>query len=153
MHDPDDIPQREPDPRQLLLIVVGAHPRAELTDRPVAYRLRDRMLAWLQARPGHTLAPLVVSDIWYLNDDELRARPTVSIGPPAINALTAMLAGKLPSAFVVDDVLIVQLDPGLAEPVACCWGNDAAGTLAAAEAFCQRYLDQFMDAATRQEGR
>src|SRR5688572_24965151 len=113
MGDPGDMPladadERDPDARRLVAVVVGAHPRAELTDRPIAYHLRDRMAAWLGSagEQAPSLTPLVCSDVWYLNDDELRRRPTVSIGPPESNALTAMLAGRLPSALAVDDVLM-----------------------------------------------
>src|SRR5262245_25499431 len=32
----------------LILIVVGAHLRAEVGDRPLAYRMRERVVAWLR---------------------------------------------------------------------------------------------------------
>jgi hypothetical protein len=67
-----------------------------------------------------------------------------------VNALSAYLADKLPSAFTVENVLMVQADLDFTEVVACCWGRDAAGTAAAVEAFAERYLDAFMEAATRE---
>jgi len=45
---------------------------------------------------------LVCSDVWYLNNDPLRSRPTISIGGPGVNALSAYLADKLPSAFAIE---------------------------------------------------
>ncbi len=140
---------------RLILIVTGAHLRAEVTDRPIAYGLRKSMTDWLAAHgqpesPGHPRV-LVCSDVWYLNNDPLRSRPTVSIGGPGVNALSAFLADKLPSAFAVEDVLLVQADPEFTEVIACCWGRDQRATSAAVEAFTQRYLEAFMDAATRQE--
>lgn len=138
----------------LVLIVVGAHPRAEMHDRPVAYGLRQRILEGLSRRGVEgeegSLTPLVVSDVWYLNDASLRHRPAVSVGAPGVNALSAYLGDKLPSAFVVDDTLMVQMDLELAEVMACCWGVDAAATGAAVQAFCDRYLDGFLEAALRQ---
>ncbi len=137
----------------LVLIVVGAHPRAELHDRSAAYRLRQRAADWLANRPiekGHhplDLQPLVVTDVWYLNDPSLRSCPTISVGGPGVNALSAFLGDKLPSAFVVDDVLMVQLDVGLEELTACCWGVDPDATRAAVDAFSERYLESFMEAA------
>lgn len=156
----------------LVLIVVGAHLRAEMADRPIAYWLRDRVLAWLDARvagdpavaaaaadvedadpgqprPGHPCRVVVCTDVWYLNDASLRVWPTVSIGGPGVNALSAYLADKLPGLLVVDDVLMVQMDPELSEMTASVWGVDHAATVNAAEAFAERYLDAFMSAAVR----
>src|SRR4051794_33570264 len=36
----------QPDPQRVLLIVVGAHLQAEISDRPLAYRLREAVLRW-----------------------------------------------------------------------------------------------------------
>lgn len=138
-----------PDPR--ILIVTGAHLLAEATDRASAYRLRRAMLERLgvPAADGVLGGPVVVcSDLWYLNRDELRSRPTVSVGGPGVNALSAFLGDKLPGAFSVTGVLTVQLDPGFADRVACVWGVDHAATAAAVDAFIERYLDDFLAAAT-----
>jgi hypothetical protein len=138
-----------PDTASLLLIVTGAHPAAEFHDRPVAYRLEQRIHQWLSQQsaggPGPSpLVPLVVSDMWYLNDDALRRRPTISIGSPAANALTAYLADKLPSAFVIDDQLIVQLDVTFQESNVCAWGHTPAQTASAVEIFAERYLSKYL---------
>ena len=134
---------------QMVLLVVGAHLRAEMTDRPLAYRLRERMLGWLDEQPGGSPCEIVVcSDLWYLNADELRSRPTISIGAPGVNALTAYLGDKVPSAFAIDGVLCVQLDTDFTDLVAACWGADVGATASAIDAFCERYLDLFMEKAT-----
>jgi len=73
----------------------------------------------------------------------------VSIGAPGVNALSAYLGDKLPSAFVVDDHFMVQMDLDLNDLVACCWGVSTVATAHAVEAFIERYLDAFMDAAAR----
>ena len=60
---------------QMILIVVGAHLKAEMTDRPLAYRLRERMLLWLDEDSNGSPCEIVVcTDLWYLNADELRSR-------------------------------------------------------------------------------
>ena len=128
---------------RLILIVTGAHLHAEATDRPVAYRLSRAIAEHLGSR-GRAL---VCSDLWYLNHEPLRACPTVSIGGPGVNALSAFLADKLPSAFVVEGRVLVQAEPAFEEPVACCWGSDEAGTAAAVDAFIDRYLEDFLAAA------
>lgn len=140
----------------LVPIVVGAHPKAELFDRPVAYRLRqtihDRLVEYSGQDDPALLPfrPLVMSDVWYLNDPALRERPTISIGAPGVNALSAFLASRLPSVFVVDDVMMVQLDLELDDLVACCWGTRPDATQSAADVFRDRYLDEFLRAAIRQ---
>lgn len=138
---------------RLILIVTGAHLLAEAADRPIAYALRQRLAQWL-AEHGEQESPeqprvLVCSDVWYLNNDPLRARPTISLGGPGVNALSAYLADKLPSAFAIENVLLVQADLDFVEVIACCWGRDAAATAAAVDAFTERYLDAFMDAALK----
>ena len=96
------------DEDRLILIVTGAHLRAEVADRPAAYRLRESMRGWL-ATKGFSIhasdasEPVVVcSDLWYLNQDSLRTRPTVSVGAPGVNALSAYLGDRLPSAFAIN---------------------------------------------------
>jgi len=132
----------DPGPERMVPIVVGAHLLAELGDRPSAYRVRDRLAGLMSAG----LVPVVVTDVWYLNSDELRARPTVSVGAPERNALTAHLADRVPSAFVADDRYIVQLDVELADLTACCWGVDDAGTARAVEVFCEKHAERWVRA-------
>jgi hypothetical protein len=138
-----------------VLIVTGAHLAAEVHDRPIAYRLRERLLAALGQGNGRSNNAsfsldggpsdrvVVCSDLWYLNRDQLRELPTISIGGPTVNALTAYFGDKLPSAFAVDGVFLVQADWTTQTPVACCWGVDAHGTARAAETFIERYLDEW----------
>jgi hypothetical protein len=99
--------------------------------------------------PGFPLAPVVVTDLWYLNSDPLRAQPTISIGRPEVNALAAFLADKLPSVLAVDDRLLVQLDPEFVDPAASCWGIDAAATAEAVHVFLERWSGAFLLAAGR----
>lgn len=131
---------------RLILVVTGAHLHAEAEDRPVAYRLQRAMQDRVETRGGRVL---VCSDVWYLNNEQLRPCPTVSIGGPAVNAVSAYLADKLPSAFVVQGKVIVQADPEFDEAVACCWGSDGQSTGNAVGVFAERYLDGFLEAAAR----
>jgi hypothetical protein len=141
-------------PSNPVLIVTGAHLSAEVYDRPIAYRLRERLLAAFgeshrdgPAQDGWPADRVVVcSDLWYLNRDQLRGLPTISVGGPSVNALTAYLGDKLPSAFAVDGVFLVQADWTTQTPVACCWGTNAEGTAKAVETFIERYLEEWAGA-------
>lgn len=127
------------------VIVVGAHPNAERHDRPTAYALVEGMRRRVAGSPHPD--PLVCTDLWWFNDPSLRDRPTISIGSPQVNALTAYLADKLPTAFAIDGVLMVQLDPAFGDTLAACWGTTHAQTAAAAEVFAERYLGGFLGSA------
>ena len=133
----------------LLLIVVGAHLRAEAEDRALAQHLCDRVQkrAWER---GLDTTPIVVTDLWQLNEPDLARKPRITVGPPQHNAATAALTGSLPSVFAIDEELLVQLDPELVEPVACCWGRGPAQTKRACDHFADKWLDAFLDAAERQ---
>lgn len=143
-------PSTEYRPEQVVPIVVGAHPRAEIADRPWAGRLARRMRTLLRDR-GHDVGegpmPLVVTDVWYLNDDQLRLQPTVAIGDPSVNAASAMFAGKLPCAFAIENACQLLLDPELLDPRACLWGVDDDSTRIAIERFESKWLEEFLDAA------
>jgi hypothetical protein len=131
-----------------VLVVTGAHLRAEAADRPLAYRLKARMQEWWEATGKAESLPrpevIVCSDVWYLNNDDLRTLPAVSIGGPGVNALSAFLTDKLPGVFTVANVLTVQMDIDLVEPVVNIWGMDHQTTAGALDAFIERYLDLFM---------
>jgi hypothetical protein len=142
---------RELDHDALLLLVVGAHLEAELVDRVLAYRLRERIVAWQRtAAPPADLAPIVCTDLWYLNSDDLRLRPTIAIGRPEINAATAFLANRLPTAFVAEERFRIQFDPELLDLNVCLWGAAGRDTEASVELFAERYLDEYLQAAHEQ---
>lgn len=142
------------DRTDLLLIVVGAHLSAEKHDRSTAQSLSAEVARRIAGDPDQhpePLAALVCTDVWYLNDPSLRDCPVVCIGAPEVNALTAYLADKLPSAFAVDDLLTVQMDVehGDPPPLAACWGVDHVQTARAVEVFTEKYLAGFLAAAGR----
>lgn len=144
-----------------MLIVTGSTIVAETRDRPLAYRLRERVLAWLDAREavenpakqsgesGATgrLEPVVCSDLWYLNARELAERPMIAIGEPGSNAATAVVSSRLPTAFVIEGSLRVHLDPEFIDLRAAIWGANAGATAAAIDLFAERYMSEFLGAA------
>jgi hypothetical protein len=127
-----------------LLIVVGAHPDAETTDRPLAYRLRDRIRRWRLEQQLDPSEPRTCTDLWYVNDRAMLDQPVLSVGAPEVNAASAMLGSRVPTAFVVEDRFRIQLDPEFVDLRACIWGVDPAATAAGLDIFIDRYLDPFL---------
>lgn len=143
------------DPAQfngLVLIVVGADLRAEMSDRPLAYRLREAVLRWrdgVEDDAAAIIQPVVCTDLWYVNNAALMQRPTLSVGDPSMNAATAYLATKIPVAFVIQETLKVHLDPEWIDLRACLWGVNVSATAAAVDLFAERYLDAFLEEVLR----
>lgn len=145
---PGDVPE----PTRVLPIIVGAGPGPELGDRPLAYALRDAILELApRVIPGTDLHPLVLTDLWYLNDSELMLQPTMSIGSPGKNAASALLATRLPTAFLVEDQYQVLMDQETGIGHACFWGESHEASALATSTFIERFLETFLrNAALRQ---
>jgi hypothetical protein len=137
----------------LLLIVTGAHLRAEMADRPLAYALQQGVVRWLDTHRESLsieIVPVVCCDIWFINQEQLHARPTICVGGPGVNALSAFMAQKLKVAYVRDERLMVQLDPEFVDLRACVWGMDHETTVEAVQIFTERYLDGYLRAVATQ---
>lgn len=153
--DAADLPpaRAEIDPAELLLIVTGAHLRAEEGDRPLAYRLRTLIRSWLRQHArglNVRLVPVVCSDIWYLNQEVLQKRPTISIGGPGVNALSAFFYQKASPQSIKDQQVVIQMDPEWVDLRVCLWGTDHQRTRQAVAVFTTRFLDGFLRAAVTQ---
>ncbi|QOI99741.1 MAG: hypothetical protein HRU70_04300 [Phycisphaeraceae bacterium] len=138
------MPEPTVEPANTVLIVTGSTLGAEAYDRPTAYGLA-RALGSLLGPGGLSVG--VCSDVWYLNQAGLRSRPAISVGGPGVNAFTAYLADRLPSAYVVDGDFVVQADLDFEDVLAACWGTTHAGTAVAVTAFRDRYAAGFARAA------
>ena len=95
----------------LVLIVVGAHLRAEVGDRPLATRLQNKIGQWTR-RHAHRLdtpvVAIVCTDLWYLNNEELHGLPTICLGGPGVNALSAYFAQALRDAEAESTIELIQ---------------------------------------------
>jgi len=143
-------PDMDLETSRLLPVVVGAHPRGEIADRPLANRLVAAMRQWQRQQGGaageRALIPVVMTDLWYLNDRELLLQPTVAIGDPSSNAASAYFGTRLPRAYVVDGQLQVLADLAFVEPSVAMWGADARATRTALDWFISRHLERFLEA-------
>src|SRR4051794_26331545 len=137
---------------RLIWIVTGVQLNAELGDRPLAYRLekevRKALRATLGAKPKGgppRLSPVVVSDVFYFNSDDVQGRPAISVGGPGMNALSASLANDLPTVAAVENELVVQMDLEFADLRCAVWGMSHLDTVRAVELFIGRgYLEAFV---------
>jgi len=149
----------EIDTERLIWIVTGVQLTAELGDRPLAYRLEQEVKSRLRDRLGPpaegelpVLAPAVISDVYYLNNEEIQHRPTISIGGPGVNALSALLTDKLPTVAAIEDTLIVQMDLDMHDPRCAVWGMNHLDTVRAVDVFVdKKYLDAFIEGVVRVE--
>ena len=138
---------------RLLWIVVGIQLNAELGDRPLAYRIEQEVKRRLAERLGPApagepprLAPVVITDVYYLNFDDAQDRPVISIGGPGMNALSAQLSDELPTPVAIEDTLVVQMDLEMNDVRCAVWGMNHLDTVRAVELFIGKgYLDIFLD--------
>lgn len=144
------------DTSRLVLVVVGSSPAAETQDRPLAYALARRLCAALDELvdgPPGTMRALVCTDLWYLNDPSMREAPTISIGGPDRNALTAHLTTHLARPYGQDGLWVVQTpEPegtGLEDLAACLWGVSEDATARAVAEFIDRLLNDFVESVVR----
>lgn len=145
------------DTDRLIAIVTGIQLKAELGDRPLAYRiereLRARIAAELPPTPDGelpALAPAVLSDVFYLNHEAIQTRPLISIGGPGVNAVSATLVETLPAAVSIEHTLAIQMDLEMNDPRCAVWGMNHLDTVRAVETFVAKgYLDTFLKGVIR----
>jgi hypothetical protein len=147
------------DTDRLIVIVTGIQLKAELGDRPLAYRIEQLVRELIQAEiPKEApddlprFVPVVVSDVFYLNNDEMQTRPTIAIGGPGMNAVSAMLVEPLPTALAIENELVIQMDLDMDDPRCAVWGMNHLDTVRAVETFIAKgYLDAFLKGVIRRD--
>jgi hypothetical protein len=142
---------------RLICIVVGVQLRAELGDRPLAYRVEQEVRNKLEAALGKPaegepprLAPVVISDVYYLNNEPIQSRPAIAIGGPGMNAFAAMLVDRLPTAVAIEDTLVIQMDLEMTDVRCAVWGMNHLDTVRAVDLFISKYLDTFVQGIVEQ---
>jgi hypothetical protein len=135
---------RMPELEHCLFIVTGSTLPAEVAQRPIAYALKAKLERLAADEDPSPLAVVVCGDIWYLNTPLCRSRPTISIGPPDANALTAYLADRLSSVGDHEPNSIILMDPTMNDLVAACWGDTDAATASSIKRFGERIAPHFI---------
>ena len=134
-------------PQAVIPIVVGAHLRAEVGDRPLAEQVKLAIESWKQQHGiSESPYPLVCTDMWYLNSVELRIQPTLSIGSPEVNAATAAFAADIPTLVEVPDAYRIQADPAFIDLKCALWGIDTEQSQLGVNAFIKNVMGQWLGA-------
>lgn len=131
--------------RDMMFIVTGACLKAERMDRPLADRIRQIAYQTLLKRLDSEPDIVILSDIWYLNSTDLHQTPTISVGGPGVNHLSAYWQSRLPFALMVENVLQIQMDVKGADHRCSVWGMDHELTVEAVDTFIAKgHLDRFL---------
>lgn len=138
------------DTDRMILIVTGTTIRAEDMDRPLAYSLAGEIRKRLGEETEWEC--IVISDLYYINNEDLHDCPVISVGGPGVNHLSQMLFRELPAAIAIDQVLLIQMDMEMQDRRACLWGMDHDTTIEALQTFLEKgYLDRFLEGAVRDD--
>lgn len=133
------------DVNQTILIVVGSDINPEEKDRPIAYRLKQR----IERSPLYGSLPfrkcVVISDSLFESDKIIQICPTISIGGPGVNALAARMAEKLPVYHSQEDAYYIQYDDEDSSNLICIWGMNQDMTQMAVDWFItDGLLDKYL---------
>lgn len=148
----------EIDTSRLICIVTGVQLKAELGDRPLAYRVEQearRLLKKLLPAPTEEdplplLSPVVITDVYYLNSEELQEQPVISIGGPGVNAVSNTFVNDIPTAVAIEESLLVQMDVEMNDLRCAVWGMDHLQTVQAVDLFIAKgYLETFVRGVVR----
>lgn len=134
------------DIQSTVLIVVGYGLLPEQEDRPLAYELQRAILG--RAR-GTDRTAVVLTDIWYLNNEMAQLFPAIGVGGPGVNAFVAKVYEELPVAYQKEQQLFIQMaEEG--EKRAIVWGMNHDATRQGIATFINDgLLDRFLDRVWR----
>jgi len=131
------------DSEETIVIVTGSDTRSEERDRPTAERLK----AEIDARSdGQSFRRAVlVGDAWFLRNRIFHPNPTIAVGGPGVNGLSAELMQVVPVVWSQDQRSFVHADFENEPRRAALWGSNAESTMLAVQAFvAQGFLDDLL---------
>lgn len=136
------------DAAETVAVVVAAALDAEAPDRLVAQGLQ---LEVGKRGAGHPYRRAVLmSDAAWFETPLFHAAPTIAVGGPGVNGVSARFVPELPTVWTADDRALIQAEFRESVPRVTLWGMDAAATAAAVDAFVTRgWLDEFLDRCWR----
>jgi hypothetical protein len=136
------------DPRDTIVVVTAADLEVGHPDREAAWRLQEEVTS--RGRGWRYRRAVVVSDLDWNDSELLDGAPTICIGGPGANDVTARFAGEVPSVWTDGDRVIIQARLDGTPARVLLWGMDRFATTEAVEAFLSRgWLDEFLDRCWR----
>jgi len=88
---------------------------------------------------------VVVGDAWFLQNRIFHLNPTIAVGGPGVNGLSAELSQVLPVSWSQDQRVYIHADFESEIKRSALWGVDAEATMNAVQAFVsQGFLDDLL---------
>jgi hypothetical protein len=136
------------DATETVAVVVAASLDAEAPDRLVALGLQ-REIGRRGAGHPYRRAVLLSDQAWF-ETPLFHTAPTIAVGGPGVNGVSARFGQELPTVWTADDRSLIQAEFRETVLRVTLWGMDAAATAAAVDAFVSRgWLDEFLDRCWR----
>jgi hypothetical protein len=147
------------DTDRLIAIVTGIQLKAELGDRPLAYRIEQAVREHLAAAlpkpsPASCRASRRPSSATSTTSTATSSRPARRSASAArgMNAVSATLVEKLPTAVAIENTLVIQMDLEGDDPRCAVWGMNHLDTVRAVETFLAKgYLETFLQGIIERE--
>jgi hypothetical protein len=136
------------DGSETVAIVVAADLDADAPDRRAAVGLLEEIG---RRGAGHPYRRgVLMSDLAWFETPLFHAAPTIAVGGPGVNGVSAKFGQELPTVWTADDRALIQAEFRENAPRATVWGMDREATAASVEAFIHRgWLDEFLDRCWR----
>lgn len=132
------------DGAETIVLVTGTTESAERGDRPVALYLQREIDTRGGGHPYRRA--VVMGDVDYMDRPQLHNNPTIAIGGPGVNGVAQHFASELAMVWQRDERVFIQAEFEAEVKRAAVWGNDAAATSAAVDAFvAQGFLDLLLE--------
>jgi len=133
------------DVNQTILVVVGSEVKPEEKDRPLAYKLMNQ-IGQSEKYGGQPFRKcVVISDLLFENDKIIQVCPTIAIGGPGVNLVSAKFVDKLPVSVNRDNQFFIQSESDFKTNRVSIWGMDQATTNDAIDEFVNSgMLEKFL---------
>jgi len=136
------------DNAETVVVVISADAGPTSDDRYAAHLLKDAVDGRGAGHPYRRA--VIVSDIAWFDTPLFHESPTITIGGPGVNGVAGRFGGELPTVWADHHRSVIQAEFGEGPKRAALWGNDAAATGLAVDAFIARgWLDEFLDRCWR----
>jgi hypothetical protein len=129
---------------ETVVLVVSADAGPSSDDHIAAITLKEAVDGRGAGHPYRRA--VIVTDLAWFDTALFHDSPTITVGGPGVNGVAGRFGTELPTVWSDRDRAVIQAEFGDGPKRAALWGVDAAGTIAAVDAFISRgWLDEFLD--------